>query len=140
MKRHAYALALVAATVCSAPVFAMDQDALQFEQASMVAFKSCANKAVIAGTRIGDTARFSDTDSCVVQALSQIEPAYQKALTSLQNNGTARRCLQTYYSNWLTLMKSLPELQSKPPSSVLLTANGGERRLNQYWQFVVSAR
>ena len=104
MKRHAYALALVAAAVCSAPVFAMDQDALQFEQASMVAFKSCANKAVIAGTRIGDTARFSDTDSCVVQALSQIEPAYQKALTSLQN------------------------------------ANGGERRLNQYWQFVVSAR
>ncbi|WP_263259673.1 MULTISPECIES: hypothetical protein [Pseudomonas] len=140
MKRHLYAFALVAAAVCSAPAFAMDQNALQFEQASMVAFKSCANKAVIAGTRIGDTARFSDTDTCVVQALSQIEPAYQRALTSLQNNGTARRCLQTYYSNWLTLMKSLPELQSKPPSSVLLTANGGERRLNQYWQFVVSAR
>jgi len=139
MKRHLYAFALVAAA-CSAPAFAMDQNALQFEQASMIAFKSCANKAVIAGTRIGDTARFSDTDTCVVQALSQIEPAYQRALTSLQNNGTARRCLQTYYSNWLTLMKSLPELQSKPPSSVLLTANGGERRLNQYWQFVVSAR
>ncbi|WP_261793848.1 hypothetical protein [Pseudomonas oryzihabitans] len=140
MKRHLHAFALVAAAVCSAPAFAMDQNALQFEQASMIAFKSCANKAVIAGTRIGDTARFSDTDTCVVQALSQIEPAYQRALTSLQNNGTARRCLQTYYSNWLTLMKSLPELQSKPPSSVLLTANGGERRLNQYWQFVVSAR
>ncbi|WP_252977130.1 hypothetical protein [Pseudomonas oryzihabitans] len=140
MKRHLYAFALVAAAACSAPAFAMDQNALQFEQASMIAFKSCANKAVIAGTRIGDTARFSDTDTCVVQALSQIEPAYQRALTSLQNNGTARRCLQTYYSNWLTLMKSLPELQSKPPSSVLLTANGGERRLNQYWQFVVSAR
>ncbi|WP_240795232.1 hypothetical protein [Pseudomonas oryzihabitans] len=140
MKRHAYALAIAAALSCGNSALAMDQDALLFEQATMNAFKSCANKAVIAGTRIGDTGRFSDTDSCVAQALAQIEPVYQKALTSLQNNGTARRCLQTYYSNWLALIKSLPELQSKPPSSVLLTANGGERRLNQYWQFVVSAR
>ncbi|MEH3023897.1 MAG: hypothetical protein PGN19_14315 [Pseudomonas oryzihabitans] len=140
MKRHAHAIAVAIAALCSAPAFAMDQDALLFEQTTMAAFKTCANKAVIAGTRIGDTARFADTDSCVTQALSQVEPTYQKALTSLQNNGTARRCLQTYYSNWTALMKSLPELQTKPPSSVLLTANGGERRLNQYWQFVVSAR
>jgi len=140
MKRHLYALVVAAATLGSAPLFAMDQDAQFFEQTTMAAFKACANKAVIAGTRIGDTARFADTDSCVAEALSQVEPAYQKAFTSLQNNGTARRCLQTYYSNWIALMKSLPALQGKPPSSVLLTANGGERRLNQYWQFVVSAR